>query len=93
MIAFFRKLPSSSNLVGLRTTFRTMSTNPAPTLQRFFVYAPDQTDVGAFQRRLAVRPVHLEAAKKRIGDGFIRETISLLDCMIHRNSDTDHLDF
>ncbi|KAJ7512466.1 hypothetical protein B0H11DRAFT_1844252 [Mycena galericulata] len=41
-------------------------------LPRFFVYAPDKTDEGAFERRLSVRPKHLENAAKRINDGVIR---------------------
>ncbi|KZT23898.1 hypothetical protein NEOLEDRAFT_1117146, partial [Neolentinus lepideus HHB14362 ss-1] len=38
----------------------------------FFVYAPDYTDEGAFQRRLDVRPKHLEKAKELIAAGTIK---------------------
>jgi hypothetical protein len=40
----------------------------APTLHRFVVFAPDKTDEGAFERRLSVRPKHLENAAKAIND-------------------------
>ncbi|KAJ6532738.1 hypothetical protein DFH09DRAFT_1182132, partial [Mycena vulgaris] len=50
----------------------------APGLPRFFVYAPDKTDTGAFERRLAVRPKHLEKAAKAISDGVIRVGGALL---------------
>ncbi|TFK46606.1 hypothetical protein OE88DRAFT_1638060 [Heliocybe sulcata] len=38
----------------------------------FFVYAPDYTDEGALQRRLEVRPKHLENAKSLIANGTIK---------------------
>ncbi|KAJ6469477.1 hypothetical protein C8R45DRAFT_1017185 [Mycena sanguinolenta] len=34
-------------------------------LSKFWVYAPDNTDEGAFERRLSVRAKHLENAAKR----------------------------
>ncbi|KAJ7182773.1 hypothetical protein C8R43DRAFT_868690 [Mycena crocata] len=40
-------------------------------LHRFLVYAPDKTDLGAFERCLSVRPKHLENAAKPIRDGTI----------------------
>ncbi|KAF9497321.1 hypothetical protein BDN71DRAFT_1467774 [Pleurotus eryngii] len=46
-----------------------MSSEP---LQRFFVYAPDKTEDGTFEKRLSVRPEHVEMAKKNIADGIIR---------------------
>nr|GAT55836.1 predicted protein [Mycena chlorophos] len=45
---------------------------PAPTLHKFFVYAPDKTDEGAGARRMAVRPRHLAGADKLIEQGVIR---------------------
>lgn len=43
------------------------------TLQRyrFIVYALDMTDEGALQRRLSVRPAHLERAREEIAKGVI----------------------
>ncbi|KAF4567782.1 hypothetical protein EYR40_006790 [Pleurotus pulmonarius] len=41
-------------------------------LQRFFVYAPDKTEDGTFEKRLSVRPEHVEMAKKNIAEGVIR---------------------
>ncbi|KAJ7255307.1 hypothetical protein C8J57DRAFT_1075849 [Mycena rebaudengoi] len=41
-------------------------------LFKFFVYAPDKTDEGALERRLSVRPKHLENAAQLIKDGTIR---------------------
>lgn len=52
-------------------TLRKMTT-AAPTRQRFFVYAPDKTEAGTFEKRLSVRPAHLESAKQRVSDGIIR---------------------
>lgn len=42
------------------------------------VYAPDKIEEGTFERRLSVRPSHLEEAQKRIADGFIRELYQAL---------------
>ncbi|KAJ7484410.1 hypothetical protein FB451DRAFT_1232436 [Mycena latifolia] len=50
----------------------------APGLPRFFVYAPDKTDPGTFERRLSVRPKHLENAAKAINEGVIRVGGALL---------------
>ncbi len=47
----------------------------SPSLHKFVVYAPDQTDEGAFERRLSVRPKDLVNAVKAISDGVIREKI------------------
>lgn len=44
----------------------------SPNRQRFFVYAPDKTEEGTFERRLSVRPTHLETAKERTLKGIIR---------------------
>lgn len=53
-----------------------MSSEP---LQRFFVYAPDKTEDGTFEKRLSVRPEHVEMAKKNIADGVIRKKLYLGD--------------
>ncbi|KAJ8518046.1 hypothetical protein ONZ45_g4849 [Pleurotus djamor] len=50
----------------------------AQTPQRFFVYAPDKTEEGTYERRLSVRPQHLEMAKENIAKGFIRVGAALL---------------
>ncbi|KAJ7512454.1 hypothetical protein B0H11DRAFT_1698841 [Mycena galericulata] len=47
-------------------------------IPRFFVYAPDKTDEGAFERRLSVRAKHLDNAAKGINDGVIRVGGALL---------------
>ncbi|KAJ6572061.1 hypothetical protein B0H19DRAFT_1255979 [Mycena capillaripes] len=54
----------------------------APALHRFFVYAPDKTDEGTFERRLSVRAKHLENAAKpkegiRAGGGALLTPESL----------------
>lgn len=49
-----------------------MSSQAQPTRQLFFVYAPDKTEEGTFERRMSVRPTHLEVAKERTGQGLIR---------------------
>lgn len=38
----------------------------------FFVYAPDKTEEGTFERRMSVRPKHLEVAHERTTQGLIR---------------------
>ncbi|KAG2033501.1 hypothetical protein BDR03DRAFT_935625 [Suillus americanus] len=43
-----------------------------PSLPKFIVWAPDYTDEGALQRRLAVRPTHLENIKKLVSQGTLR---------------------
>ncbi|KAJ6572096.1 hypothetical protein B0H19DRAFT_1256007 [Mycena capillaripes] len=57
-----------------------MSTSASPALPRFFVHAPDKTDPDAFARRLSVRSKHLEAAKKAIDGGSIREPSEVAPC-------------
>ncbi|PCH35758.1 hypothetical protein WOLCODRAFT_156457 [Wolfiporia cocos MD-104 SS10] len=42
------------------------------TLHKFVVYAPDATDPDASQRRLSVRPKHLENAADLHRGGFIK---------------------
>ncbi|PCH35759.1 hypothetical protein WOLCODRAFT_156458 [Wolfiporia cocos MD-104 SS10] len=42
------------------------------TLHKFIVYAPDATDPDAFQRRLSVRPKHVEKAADLHRDGIIK---------------------
>ncbi|KAG2153631.1 uncharacterized protein EDB93DRAFT_1133837 [Suillus bovinus] len=49
---------------------RNMSSTPS--LPKFVVWAPDYTDEGALQRRLAVRPAHLENIKNQINRGVLR---------------------
>ncbi|KAF9047354.1 hypothetical protein BJ165DRAFT_1526675 [Panaeolus papilionaceus] len=49
-----------------------MSTSTQPTLHKFFVYCPDKTEPGTLEKRLSVRSKHLETAKDRIANGFIR---------------------
>ncbi|THV06721.1 hypothetical protein K435DRAFT_960326 [Dendrothele bispora CBS 962.96] len=39
---------------------------------KFFVYAPDKTEEGTFEKRLSVRADHLAKAKESIGTGLIR---------------------
>lgn len=38
----------------------------------YFIYAPDKVDEGTLQKRLEVRSAHVEEAKQKIEDGFIR---------------------
>ncbi|KAJ7258435.1 hypothetical protein B0H12DRAFT_1014890 [Mycena haematopus] len=47
-------------------------------LHKFLVYAPDKTDAGAAERRLSVRPKHLENAAPNISAGVIRVGGALL---------------
>ncbi|KAJ7253710.1 hypothetical protein B0H12DRAFT_1116293 [Mycena haematopus] len=62
-----------------------MSSDSETSLHKFWVYAPDKTDEGTYERRLSVRPKHLENAAKRrldnaakgIIDGRIREYSSI----------------
>jgi len=44
----------------------------------FFVYAPDKTDEGTFQRRLSVRPTHLVRSTGMFETGFIRAAGAML---------------
>ncbi|GBE83944.1 hypothetical protein BKA93DRAFT_736345 [Sparassis latifolia] len=48
-----------------------MSTTALP-LHKFLVYAPDQTDVGALERRLSVRASHLENATGTARKGLLQ---------------------
>ena len=45
----------------------------APSLPKFVVWAPDYTDDGALQRRLAVRPSHLKNIQTLIRQGSLRK--------------------
>jgi len=58
-------------------SFRSMSTTLS-NRQMFFVYAPDKTDEGTLQRRLSVRPKHLERSTKMFETGFIRVAGAML---------------
>ncbi|KAK7472957.1 hypothetical protein VKT23_001061 [Stygiomarasmius scandens] len=49
-----------------------MSSSTNESRPKFFVYAPDKTEEGTFERRLSVRSEHLAKAKENIGEGFIR---------------------
>ncbi|KAJ2931310.1 hypothetical protein H1R20_g5846, partial [Candolleomyces eurysporus] len=49
-----------------------MSSQAQSARQLFFVYAPDKTEEGTFERRMSVRPAHLDVAKERTGQGLIR---------------------
>lgn len=51
-------------------SYRSMATT-VPQKFQFLVFAPDKTDEGAFQRRLAVRPEHLANAKMLEEKGVI----------------------
>lgn len=41
------------------------------TLHQFIVYAPDKTEEGTFEKRLAVRSQHLAKVGDLIGKGYI----------------------
>ncbi|TFK74568.1 hypothetical protein BDN72DRAFT_665030 [Pluteus cervinus] len=47
-------------------------TSDAPTKHHFFVFAPDKTEEGTFERRLSVRATHIKAAGHNVERGFIR---------------------
>ncbi|ESK91023.1 hypothetical protein Moror_16328 [Moniliophthora roreri MCA 2997] len=38
----------------------------------FYVHAPDRKEEGTFQKRLSVRPQHLELLKANVADGSVR---------------------
>lgn len=42
-------------------------------LTTFILWAPDHTDAGAPERRLAVRPSHVNNANKLVKEGIIRK--------------------
>lgn len=46
----------------------------ATTLKPFVIWAPDYTDEGAFDRRLAVREKHLATAKDNEAAGYVTST-------------------
>jgi hypothetical protein len=48
------------------------TTETAPTLHHFLVYAPDKTEEGTFEKRLTVRSKHLENVGVLIGNGVIK---------------------
>ncbi|KAK7018201.1 YCII domain-containing protein [Favolaschia claudopus] len=52
-----------------------MATTTTPARHTFFVYAPDKTDEGATERRLAVREQHLANADRDIKNGTIRAPV------------------
>lgn len=60
-----------SPLLSANSTFlaRTMSSTPAK--QTFVIWAPDQTDAEAFNRRLAVRATHLQKIVALFREGVI----------------------
>ncbi|KAG8213747.1 hypothetical protein J3R82DRAFT_10453 [Butyriboletus roseoflavus] len=42
-------------------------------LAKFVVWAPDSTDVGTLEKRLAVRPSHLDNAHRLTKEGILRK--------------------
>lgn len=40
--------------------------------QRWIVYAPDRTEEGTLEKRLSVRPKHIEGATANFGSGIVR---------------------
>ncbi|KAI4521882.1 hypothetical protein K525DRAFT_200143 [Schizophyllum commune Loenen D] len=44
-------------------------TTAAPTKHKFLVYAPDRAEEGTFEKRMSVRPAHLENASSLISSG------------------------
>lgn len=52
-------------------------TSTAPPRHRFFVYAPDRTEEGTLDKRLSVRPKHLETAMANFNGGLVRTPISI----------------
>lgn len=46
-----------------------MSTAPR---QRFLVYAPDKSEEGTLEKRLSVRPKHIEGATANFNGGLVR---------------------
>ncbi|RPD57323.1 hypothetical protein L226DRAFT_467600 [Lentinus tigrinus ALCF2SS1-7] len=55
-----------------------MSSSAPATRHNFIVYAPDMTDAGALQRRLSVRPAHLEKAAEYIQGGMFKVAGAML---------------
>lgn len=49
-----------------------MTTAAAAAKLNFLVYAPDRTEEGTFEKRMSVRPAHLENAASLISSGFSR---------------------
>jgi hypothetical protein len=49
----------------------------SPTLHKFIVWAPDKTEEGTLQRRLSVRPKHVEDGRDKIESGFISNLIHM----------------
>ncbi|KAF5351727.1 hypothetical protein D9756_007461 [Leucocoprinus leucothites] len=49
--------------------YRNMSTAPR---QRWLVYAPDKTEEGTFEKRMSVRPTHIENASSNFQKGIVR---------------------
>ncbi len=56
-----------------------MSTDTPAPRHKFIVYAPDMTDADALQRRLSVRPAHLEKAAEYIKGGMFSAYEPLLE--------------
>ncbi|KAL0579747.1 hypothetical protein V5O48_002241 [Marasmius crinis-equi] len=44
----------------------------------FYAYAPDRTEEGTFEKRMSVRPQHVELLKENIANGSIRVAAALL---------------
>lgn len=67
MLRSLLRLPRPSQLRIAR-----MSSRAQASPKYFFVYAPDKTEEGTFERRMSVRPKHLEVAHERTSQGLIR---------------------
>jgi hypothetical protein len=57
----------------------TTETATTPALHNFVVYAPDKSEEGTFEQRLAVRTKHLENVGVLIGKGVISAFITSRD--------------
>ena len=62
-------------MLGRRSILRAMSTTTTPqtpTLNNFFVYAPDKTEEGTLALRFSVRSSHLESMQDKVAKGVVR---------------------
>lgn len=50
----------------------TTTTPQTPTLNNFFVYAPDKTEEGTLALRFSVRSSHLESMQDKVAKGVVR---------------------
>ena len=70
LLTMLRSLSRSYRPVQVGIARMSSQAQPAP--KYFFVYAPDKTEEGTFERRMSVRPTHLQVAHERTGQGLIR---------------------